>query len=145
MPRTDDPSRDLLYGLLALQVGMIEQAQLVAAFQAWIRNKSRPMAGLLADEAEQTFAAATRSIGDNAPAYYELARYEACGAERLAQAGGDAPAVEPLDGSLTVHPDPPRSSQLFPCAQAPRPFVQCRLIRTIRAHGGHSDVRAPRS
>ena len=48
MPRTDDPSRDLLYGLLALQVGMIDQAQLVAAFQAWIRDKSRPMAGHLA-------------------------------------------------------------------------------------------------
>ena len=33
-----DPSRDLLFGLLALQIGLIEQGQLVAAFQAWTRN-----------------------------------------------------------------------------------------------------------
>ena len=39
-----DPSRDLLFGLLALQIGLIEQGQLVAAFQAWTRDKSRPMA-----------------------------------------------------------------------------------------------------
>ena len=32
--------RDLLYGLLALQVGMIDQGQLVAAFRAWTRDGS---------------------------------------------------------------------------------------------------------
>jgi serine/threonine-protein kinase len=42
-----DPSCDLLFGLFALQVGMIEQGQLVAAFQAWTRDKSRPMAAYL--------------------------------------------------------------------------------------------------
>ena len=36
--------RHLLFGLLALQNGLIEQAQLVAAFQAWTRDKSRPLA-----------------------------------------------------------------------------------------------------
>jgi serine/threonine-protein kinase len=36
--------RDLLFGLLALQVGLIDQGQLVAAFQAWTRNKGRPLA-----------------------------------------------------------------------------------------------------
>ena len=34
----------LLFGLLALQNGLIEQAQLVAAFQAWTRDKG-PAAG----------------------------------------------------------------------------------------------------
>jgi hypothetical protein len=29
---------DLLFGLLALQNGLIEQGQLVAAFQAWTRQ-----------------------------------------------------------------------------------------------------------
>ena len=52
MPRTSEPSRDLLCGLLALQVGMIEQGQLVAAFQAWIRDKSRPMADHLASHGD---------------------------------------------------------------------------------------------
>ena len=36
--------RHLLFGLLALQNGLIDQAQLVAAFQAWTRDKSRPLA-----------------------------------------------------------------------------------------------------
>jgi len=40
--------RDLLFGLLALQVGLIEQGQLVAAFQAWTRDRARPLAEHLA-------------------------------------------------------------------------------------------------
>jgi serine/threonine-protein kinase len=40
--------RDLLFGLLALQVGLIDQGQLVAAFQAWTRDKARPLAEHLA-------------------------------------------------------------------------------------------------
>jgi hypothetical protein len=39
--------RNLLVGLLALQVGLIYRAQLVAAFQAWTREKTRPLAELL--------------------------------------------------------------------------------------------------
>ena len=41
MSNPTDPSRDLLFGLLALQNGLIDQAQLVAAFQAWTRDKGR--------------------------------------------------------------------------------------------------------
>src|SRR5215472_11172087 len=40
--------RHLLFGLLALQVGLIDQGQLVAAFQAWTRDKVRPLAEHLA-------------------------------------------------------------------------------------------------
>src|SRR5262245_31556606 len=36
--------RDLLFGLLALQTGLIQQAQLVAAFHAWTCDKSRSLA-----------------------------------------------------------------------------------------------------
>jgi len=36
--------RHLLFGLLALQNDLIDQVQLVAAFQAWTRNKSRSLA-----------------------------------------------------------------------------------------------------
>jgi hypothetical protein len=36
--------RHLLFGLLALQNGMIDQGQLVAAFQAWTRDKARALA-----------------------------------------------------------------------------------------------------
>ena len=39
---------DLLFGLLALQNGLIHQGQLVAAFQAWTRDKDRALAEHLA-------------------------------------------------------------------------------------------------
>jgi eukaryotic-like serine/threonine-protein kinase len=44
MPPHLDTSRDLLFGLLALQIGLIDQGQLVAAFQAWTRDKGRTLA-----------------------------------------------------------------------------------------------------
>ncbi len=44
MPPPIDPSRDLLFGLLALQNGLINQVQLVAAFQAWTLDKARALA-----------------------------------------------------------------------------------------------------
>jgi serine/threonine-protein kinase len=40
--------RDLNFGLLALQNGLIGQVQLVAAFQAWTLDKARPLADHLA-------------------------------------------------------------------------------------------------
>ena len=46
--------RDLLFGLLALQVGLIDQGQLVAAFQAWTRDRARPLAEHLAPAATST-------------------------------------------------------------------------------------------
>jgi serine/threonine-protein kinase len=48
----DTADRNLLFGLIALQVGLIGQAQLVAAFQAWARDKSRPLADHLADQGD---------------------------------------------------------------------------------------------
>src|SRR5262249_60468593 len=43
-PMAADANRHLLFGLLALQVGLIDQTQLVAAFHAWTRDKARPLA-----------------------------------------------------------------------------------------------------
>jgi hypothetical protein len=39
--------RNLLFGLLALQNGLINQGQLVAAFQAWTLDKARALADYL--------------------------------------------------------------------------------------------------
>ena len=39
-----DADRNLLFGLLALQNGLIDQGQLVAAFQAWTLDKARSLA-----------------------------------------------------------------------------------------------------
>jgi serine/threonine-protein kinase len=42
--RSLDPSRELLFGLLALQNGLIDQVQLVMAFEAWTRDKNQSLA-----------------------------------------------------------------------------------------------------
>jgi hypothetical protein len=51
-PGPGDPKiarRDLLFGLLALQNGMVTRNQLVAAFGAWAAS-DRPMADLLVEQ-----------------------------------------------------------------------------------------------
>jgi eukaryotic-like serine/threonine-protein kinase len=45
-----DASRGLLFGLFALQNGMIHLAALVAAFQAWTLARDRPMAEILMEQ-----------------------------------------------------------------------------------------------
>jgi hypothetical protein len=45
-------NRHLLFGLLALQNGLIDQGQLVAAFQAWTRDKSKSLADQLISRGE---------------------------------------------------------------------------------------------
>jgi eukaryotic-like serine/threonine-protein kinase len=44
-----DTERNLLFGLLALQNGLIDQGALFAAFAAWTRNKGRSLADHLID------------------------------------------------------------------------------------------------
>ena len=48
MDQRDATNRDLLFGLLALQNGLVEQDVLILAFRAWTRDKSRPIAEILA-------------------------------------------------------------------------------------------------
>src|SRR6185312_10833738 len=44
-----EAERDLLFGILALQNGLIEQADLIAAFQVWTKERSCPMAQVLVE------------------------------------------------------------------------------------------------
>jgi eukaryotic-like serine/threonine-protein kinase len=44
-----DSDRNLLFGLLALQNGLIDQGALFEAFAAWARDKARPLADHLCD------------------------------------------------------------------------------------------------
>ena len=43
MSRRDDTPRDLLFGLLALQNGMVSRDHLVASFGGWTATAGRPM------------------------------------------------------------------------------------------------------
>jgi hypothetical protein len=46
-PTRDDTNRNLLLGLLAVQTGLIDQGQLVAAFGAWARANGKTLAEIL--------------------------------------------------------------------------------------------------
>src|SRR4051794_3813449 len=50
MARRDDAPRDLLFGLLALQNGMVTRDQLVLAFATWTAAPGRLLADLLAEQ-----------------------------------------------------------------------------------------------
>jgi hypothetical protein len=88
MHRALDPSRDLLFGLLALQIGLIDQAQLVAAFHAWTRAKDRSMADHLVSRGDLDLE--------------QRALLEGLAAQHLKKHGGDAEkslAAVPVDCS----------------------------------------------
>ncbi len=76
MSRRDDGPRDLLFGLLALQNGLVNPPQLVAAFGAWRASPGRSMADLLEEHGGLT--AQRRAL------------LEGLLAEHLAAHGGDA-------------------------------------------------------
>jgi eukaryotic-like serine/threonine-protein kinase len=50
MTRRDNAKHDLLFGLLALQTGMVSRDQLVAAFGAWTGATGRVLADLLVEQ-----------------------------------------------------------------------------------------------
>src|SRR5271168_2540433 len=52
MARASETPRDLLFGLLALQNGLIDQSQLVAAFQLWTRERGRGLAEILIERGD---------------------------------------------------------------------------------------------
>jgi hypothetical protein len=53
MPRVDVDT-SLLFGILALQVGLIEPTDLLDAFQRWSRDRARPLAEVLVERGAMT-------------------------------------------------------------------------------------------
>src|SRR5262249_59567987 len=70
-----DANRDLLFGILALQNGFIDQPSLIAAFHVWSTEKSRPISQILQER------------GDLAPTRRNL--LEALVEEHIRQHGGE--------------------------------------------------------
>jgi serine/threonine-protein kinase len=93
MPPRADVSGDLLFGLLALQAGLIDQSALVAAFHTWCRDGARPMAEILVDR--EALDPAEREVVSGLVAAH-LRRHGGDRAESLAALQVDASAVEVL-------------------------------------------------
>src|SRR4051794_32367686 len=75
MPRPD-ADRNLLFGILALQLDFITRDALIAAMSAWVLDKSRPLGEIL------------RAAGAIDP--MDLAALEPMVARQVARHGGDA-------------------------------------------------------
>src|SRR5262245_41568688 len=108
--------RHLLFGLLALQNGLIDQGQLVAAFQAWTRDKSRSLADHL--EARGDLTAAKRALLD-ALAEVHLEAHD-----------GD------VEKSLAVVPA--NRSTRASLVDLGEPEIEATLARVARSKNGHA-------
>ena len=73
----------LLFGILALQNGLIEQPDLIAAFQCWCKERSRSMAQVLVERG--SLSESDRSMLDGAGA----ASYRETGERGREQGGQD--------------------------------------------------------
>ena len=108
MSKSSDPSHDLLFGLLAMQTGLIDEGALFAAFAAWTRNRTACLADHLValghlDAPRRAAAEGIASLhvqavgGDSGKSLGILSvRRSIC--EKLAQAGG--PEVETTIGQI---------------------------------------------
>ncbi len=108
--------RHLLFGLLALQNGIINQGQLVAAFQAWSLDKSRSLAEHL--EVRGDLSSAKRAVLD------------ALAAVHVETHGGD------VEQSLAAVPS--SRSTCASLAELREPDIEGTLARIIRGKNGQA-------
>ena len=108
--------RHLLFGLLALQNGLIDQGQLMVAFQAWTRDKSRSLADHL--EARGDLTGPKRAV------------LEALAVVHVETHGGD------VEKSLAAIPA--NRSTRAGLAELGEPEIEATLARIARPKDGHA-------
>jgi eukaryotic-like serine/threonine-protein kinase len=123
MDRRTDPQSDLLYGLIALQNGFIDQGGLFAAFHTWSRDRTRSMAEILEDQGAVNLS--RRNILDR------LVQEHSRDTETPSE---DQPSLEPSTGEEdrtgTEQADPFRTASLPP----PSSSESGSRFRTLRHH-----------
>jgi hypothetical protein len=120
--------RHLLFGLLALQNGLINQGQLMLAFQAWTLDKSRSLADHL--EARGDLTAAKRALLD-ALAEVHLQTHDGDVEKSLAA----VPANRSTRASLAALGEPEIEATLARVARARNSrATECSVVRRARRH-----------
>jgi hypothetical protein len=124
MPRTIDPAHDLLFGLRALQNGLIDQGALFAAFAAWTREKGRPLADQFVDRddvdpdqralLEALVALQLKKYGGDADTSLAAIPADRAVRESLAQLGD--PDINATLASIVRMPSPPTTPTKGPSA-----------------------------
>jgi serine/threonine protein kinase len=150
MPRAD-AARDLLFGLLALQTGLIDQAKLVAAFHAWTLDKSKPLADHLialghlnATQRDAIEALSALHVEKHGDPEKSLAALGAGRSTRESLAGLGDPEVNATlarVGPGSTEPDEDRSGRTLPLSASAAAGAAQRF-RVLRPHarGGLGEV-----
>ncbi len=115
MARRDDLSRDLLFGLVALERGLVDSDQLVAAFEAWSEASDRTMGEILVAQGvlDQSGRALVDGLAERRLAQREGDAEEKAGSRGAShRAGHGAAPPDDMGLSATVsHPGPPLAGQ----------------------------------
>src|SRR5690349_21853167 len=129
----------LLFGLLALQNGLIDQVQLVAAFQAWTRDKARSLADHLVGRGDLD---ADQRAGVEAMVGLHLKKHGGDAARSLAA----IPAGPSTRESLAAIGDPAIEHTLTQLASGPDADADCTAsyaVGTASADGQRFRVLRP--
>ncbi len=118
---TADPDRNLLFGILALQNGLIDQPDLIAAFQCWSKERRRPMAQILVERGALT--------GDDQVMLEGLVR-------RYVAKQGDNVFRPPVAGADS----PPQGESERIATTADRPDENSEIRRSRPENGGPSEL-----
>ncbi len=115
MARRDDFSRDLLFGLVALERSLVDSDQLLAAFEIWSAAGDRTMAEILVAQGvlDQSGCALVHSLAEMRFTQREgIAEENAVSHGTSQRAGHRAAPPEDMSLSATVsHPGPPLAGQ----------------------------------
>ena len=122
---TADADRNLLFGMLALQNGLIGQVELVAAFQSWTMDKGRPLADHLVERGDLD---ADDRDAVEALVVRHLKKHGGSTAKSLAA----IPAGESTRRSLGRIADPDLAASLTGAGTGRRPGRRCRRASPSR-------------
>jgi serine/threonine-protein kinase len=126
--------RNLLFGLVALQNGLIDQTKLVAAFHAWTLDKLRSIADLLV--AQGAFDESRRAAVDALVAIH----LEAHGGD-VEKSLAALPVGPSTHEQLTRIPDPDLHASLAPVTVAPDAAARAGLTLSLPTSPDQSGVR----
>ncbi|HKI17251.1 MAG TPA: serine/threonine-protein kinase, partial [Isosphaeraceae bacterium] len=126
-----DTDRNLLFGLLALQNGLIDQVKLVAAFQAWTLDKVRPLA-------DHLVARGDLDADDRSAVEALVARHHKKHGDSTEKSLAAIPAVPSLQRSLLRIADPDLGASL--AVRAPETDGDGTLSRIFERTGAFAGI-----
>jgi len=126
-----DTDRNLLFGLLALQNGLIDQVKLVAAFQAWTLDKGRPLA-------DHLVARGDLDADDRSAVEALVARHHKKHGDSTEKSLAAIPAVPSLQRSLLRIADPDLGASL--AVRAPETDGDGTLSRIFERTGAFAGI-----